>query len=262
QRRAVVARNQRRGPQLARRARSQRRAAARAAAARRRALRARQRRGGEPQSLWLAGGSLRQRGGGPDARRFVPEIAEVERLAHVAQAETAQRFFRGGSHVAGRDENPLLQVALLRQHLFHQQAAAVRGARVDENQIVPARSSELERVLRALGDFHAVSLAREQRLHHAAHGGIVVHEENRAAHGGRLGRGGGGAAPRRRGARRIGRGRRQRDDERGAARAAGARRALEHQMAAVRFHDRVADRQSQTGALTRLLGREERREQL
>ena len=33
-------------------------------------------------------------------------------------------------------------------------------------------------------------------------------------------------------------------------------------MAVVRFHDRVADRQSQAGALTRFLGRKERREQL
>ena len=62
----------------------------------------------------------------PHARGFVPQIAQVERLADVTQAEVRQRFVGRGSHVPGRHEDPLFQARVRLDELFHEQVVAGR----------------------------------------------------------------------------------------------------------------------------------------
>ena len=110
-------------------------------------------------------------------------------------------------------------------------------------------------MLRIARHVHRVTVPSEQRLHHAAHRGIVVHQEDGALRRGRRDRGLGGLPPR--GIGDEGR-RRQVYQERGAP----LGRPLDRDPPAMCLHDGVGDREPEPRPLARLLGREERREQV
>ena len=128
-------------------------------------------------------------------------------IPHFCQGETP---FCAGPDIAGCYERPVPEGRLRLYQRFHEQLAARARLDVGENQIVASGPGHVDRLLGIASHVHGVALPSEQRLHHATHPRIVVHQEDRALDGRREGDGSAGDQLARA---RPGRRRRQIDDE-------------------------------------------------
>src|SRR2546429_413854 len=106
---------------------------------------------------WPVGRAPRARSVGPSRHYpmtptypggFVPQVAEVEGLADVVQAQPRQLFLGRGRQVSPCDQHAVLELGLRLYQLLHEQMVVRPRLGIDEDQIKGAGPHEVERMLR------------------------------------------------------------------------------------------------------------------